>query len=121
MSPIEETGWSSKMGLNVTPPSSVFQTPPDAAATYTVLGSPGIPSTSVTRPAHVHGPDVAPLEVRERAVVFLLLREGARPLGMKRRGGHSQGGEETEAGHRGLLWAGTRGRMIAQKPGGTVC
>jgi len=29
--PIDETGWSSKMGFQWSPPSVVFQSPPDAA------------------------------------------------------------------------------------------
>ena len=31
--PIDCTGWSSKIGVQLTPPSVVFQMPPDAAPT----------------------------------------------------------------------------------------
>ena len=33
MAPIEETGWSSKTGVQVSPPSTDFQTPPAAPPT----------------------------------------------------------------------------------------
>ena len=36
--PIEYEGLSSKIGLNVVPAFVVFQTPPDATATYQVFG-----------------------------------------------------------------------------------
>src|SRR5574341_111549 len=56
MSPIDATGWSSKIGLNVSPASSVFHTPPEAEPTYTSFGLPGTPSTSATRPLILTGP-----------------------------------------------------------------
>jgi hypothetical protein len=51
MDPIAATGWSSKIGMNVVPPSVDFQTPPDADPRYQVLGSPGTPATAAIRPA----------------------------------------------------------------------
>src|SRR5436305_10889615 len=50
MQPTVETGWSSKTGLNVTPPLVDFQTPPAAVAAYQVSGSPGTPQARQTRP-----------------------------------------------------------------------
>src|SRR6516164_9215419 len=51
MDPIAATGWSSKIGMNVVPPSVDFQTPPEAEPRYQVFGSPGTPATAAMRPA----------------------------------------------------------------------
>ena len=56
MSPIEALGWSSKIGSQVVPALVVFQSPPVAAPTYTILGLLFTPSTSVMRPPGLAGP-----------------------------------------------------------------
>ena len=49
--PIDCTGFLSKTGLNVVPPSSDFHTPPDAAPTYTVVLPLALcAATAATRP-----------------------------------------------------------------------
>src|SRR5215213_2226616 len=50
MEPIEEMGWSSKTGFQESPPSSDFQTPPEAVAAKKTLGLPGTPAARDTRP-----------------------------------------------------------------------
>src|SRR6185312_6470917 len=42
IAPIDWTGWSSKTGRNVVPPSIDFHTPPDAAPTYAVVAPPSL-------------------------------------------------------------------------------
>src|SRR5205807_5335456 len=44
------------MGVHVIPPLLVLKSPPDAVATYTSEGFPGMPSTSVMRPPMDAGP-----------------------------------------------------------------
>jgi hypothetical protein len=53
---MDSVGMASKSGRQVVPPLVVFQTPPLAVPTYTMLGSPGTPSTSVARPIMLAGP-----------------------------------------------------------------
>src|SRR3954463_1757884 len=60
--PIEITDLSSKTGRHVTPLFVVFQIPPAAAATNTVLDGPGIPTTSDSRPMKFAGPTVRHLK-----------------------------------------------------------
>jgi hypothetical protein len=47
---------SSKIGVNVAPRLTVFQTPPNAAATYQVFGFFGSIAMSCTRPVWITGP-----------------------------------------------------------------
>src|SRR5262244_3199839 len=57
MAPIDCTGCSSKTGLKVVPPSSDFQTPPDAAPTKSVVVLPSArPAMAETRPLIVAEP-----------------------------------------------------------------
>ena len=56
--PIEMTRLSSNTGRQVVPLLVVFQMPPPAAATNTVLEGPGMPATSDSRPSKVAGPIV---------------------------------------------------------------
>src|SRR3990172_645723 len=53
---IEYDDWLSKMGLHVVPALVVFQTPPDATATYQVFGSVGWTAMSLIRPDVNAGP-----------------------------------------------------------------
>src|SRR5688500_12636254 len=48
--PIEETGWSSKIGDHERPPLVDFHTPRAAVAAEKTSGSPGTPATRETRP-----------------------------------------------------------------------
>src|SRR5438046_10361589 len=50
IAPMEEMSCLSKSGVQLAPPSSVFQTPPAAAPKYQVFGSPGTPSIASARP-----------------------------------------------------------------------
>src|SRR5437763_5191885 len=51
MAPIDCTGWRSKTGLKVVPPSCDFHTPPDAAPTKTTVLPPSLrAATAATRP-----------------------------------------------------------------------
>ena len=54
--PNAATSLSSKIGRQVTPLFVDFQSPPPAAATYSVLDGPAIPCTSETRPLKLAGP-----------------------------------------------------------------
>jgi hypothetical protein len=49
MAPMDWAGWSSKVGLQLIPPSVVFQTPPEAAPMKETIGSPGTPTTAEAR------------------------------------------------------------------------
>ena len=49
-------GSSSKTGWKLRPPLVLFHTPPLAEPTQTTLGSPGMLSTSATRPVMLTGP-----------------------------------------------------------------
>ena len=69
-SPTEATGWSSKTGAQESPSLTVFQTPPDAAATYIVAGRLSTTATAVTRPLMLPGPSGGRQGVEE------LLRQG---------------------------------------------
>src|SRR5262245_46837986 len=55
-SPIETVLWLSKIGVQVMPLLTVFQRPPDAVATYRVVGRPSTTATSTTRPPMLAGP-----------------------------------------------------------------
>ena len=54
--PIDNVGRKSLRGFQVAPPSVVFQMPPDAAAEYTVFGSPGSIAMPRMRPPTLPGP-----------------------------------------------------------------
>src|ERR1035437_2132900 len=54
--PIEITRLSSNTGRHVMPLFMLFQMPPPAAATKSVLDGPGMPTTSDTRPMKLAGP-----------------------------------------------------------------
>src|SRR5687768_10632853 len=54
--PIDATGWSSKSGSHVRPPLTDFQTPPEAAPTYTTSGSDSTAAIAATRPLIPAGP-----------------------------------------------------------------
>src|SRR3954468_16399466 len=56
--PMEMMFLSSNTGRHVTPLFIVFQMPPPAAATKSVLEGPGIPTTSLRRPWKFAGPTV---------------------------------------------------------------
>ena len=47
--PIAWAGWLSNTARQCTPPSSVFQIPPEAAPTYATSGFPGSPATATAR------------------------------------------------------------------------
>src|SRR6266550_9438518 len=47
---MDEMSCLSKSGVQLAPPSSVFQTPPATAPKYQVFGSPGTPSMARARP-----------------------------------------------------------------------
>src|SRR5215469_7443327 len=53
--PTDPVGWPSKIGVQVRPKSSVFQTPPLVAATKKTLGWSAIPAMATVRPAR-NGP-----------------------------------------------------------------
>src|SRR5687768_2371341 len=46
---MDESSVLSNTERQLTPPSSVFHTPPDAAPTYDTLGLPGSPATAIVR------------------------------------------------------------------------
>jgi hypothetical protein len=54
--PIPNTGWSSKMGVQVIPPLSLIHTPPLAVPVYKTDGLSALTSIAVTRPLVVAGP-----------------------------------------------------------------
>src|SRR5512139_701015 len=54
--PIEYDAWSSKIGVQVVPALTVFQTPPEATPTYQVLLSVGWMAMSLMRPEVIAGP-----------------------------------------------------------------
>src|SRR6185436_10571615 len=54
--PIAATGWSSKMGVKLSPPFVDFQSPPVAAPTYTMSGFDSTASIAATRPLMAAGP-----------------------------------------------------------------
>ena len=56
--PMEITRLSSKVGRQVMPLLVLFQIPPPAAATKTVLEGLGMPTTSERRPMKLAGPTV---------------------------------------------------------------
>ena len=56
MAPMLPTGWSSKTGLQASPPSSDFHTPPLAEPTKITLRFESTTSTSETRPLIPAGP-----------------------------------------------------------------
>src|SRR5436309_13256559 len=56
MQPIEKEPCPSKTGAQVVPALTVFQTPPEAAATYQVVGVRGSTATSTIRPPTTAGP-----------------------------------------------------------------
>jgi hypothetical protein len=47
--PMDWASMSSKVGRQLAPPSSVFHTPPEAAPTHQVSGSPGMLSAAMAR------------------------------------------------------------------------
>src|SRR6185369_10718577 len=60
--PIEMMFLSSNTGRHVTPLLVLFQMPPPAAATKSVLDGPGMPTTSESRPMKLPGPTVRHLK-----------------------------------------------------------
>ena len=82
--PIELTGLSSNVGRNVTPPFVLFQTPPAAGATKSVLDGNGMPVMSAIRPSKWAGPT---LRHRMPASVVESTPWAARAAGAARRAG----------------------------------
>src|SRR6056297_90962 len=58
MAPIEYESWPSKIGFQVVPELTVFQTPPEPTATYQTLGLSGCNAMSAMRPDMNAGPMV---------------------------------------------------------------
>src|SRR5580698_2650810 len=56
MSPIEIVAPWSKIGVHVVPELTVLNSPPEAVATYTIAGLPGMPAMEVIRPPIDDGP-----------------------------------------------------------------
>src|SRR5262249_37379885 len=65
-SPIETVLCWSKIGVQVMPLLTVFHRPPDAVATYRVVGRPSTTATSTTRPPMLAGPSGRALKPSRR-------------------------------------------------------